>query len=550
MMQFQNRLSTIACTAVFAACSGESEIGINEALDAITAENLQITTSYLADDARNGRRIGSPGHEDAADYVAGQFEEIGLQPGGDDGWFQQVPVVSTVIDAENSGAILHTDAGDVELEWLEDVVVFPDAIREESQVRAEVVFVGFGIHAPELGYSDYEGIDVEGKIVATFWGGPESFPALELAYYSSADIKAAELVGRGAVGQILLWDRQEQENSNWDEHYDGYPKNPRLAWKSESGQAYRYFPERLGLADLSRASAEQLFGDSPITFEDALDAAEESRPISTPLGIEVTLYQTAQHERFSSPNVVGLLRGSDPQLKNEYVVFTAHLDHLGTKESDKEDTVYNGFYDNSIGVAIMLESARALSKLTMTPRRSIVFVAVTGEETGLLGSDYFVNNASIPSTAMIANVNVDMPQLMFPMNTITTFGAERTSFEEPAAVEVALEGFEARPDPYPDADGEIGRSDHYSFAVQGIPFVWMAEGVGSPDLGIDGMALFTAFLEDHYHQVSDDLSRPIDWDTARRFARACARVTRRLAMVDDAPVWNEGDFVGEKFGRK
>ena len=151
---------------------------------------------------------------------------------------------------------------------------------------------------------------------------------------------------------------------------------------------------------------------------------------------------------------------------------------------------------------------------------------------------------------MVANVNVDMPQLMFPMTTITTFGAERTSFEEPAAAEVALEGFEARPDPYPDADGEIGRSDHYSFAVQGIPFIWMAEGVGSPDPGIDGMAVFTAFLEEHYHQVSDDLSRPIDWETVRRFARACARVARRLAMEDEAPAWNEGDFVGEKFSRE
>jgi hypothetical protein len=543
-------LTAIACAALLAACSVESKVGINDALDAITQENLKATTSYLADDARNGRRIGSSGHEDAANYLAGQFEAIGLQAGGDDSWFQQVPVMSAAIDAENSGLILHTGSGDVELEWLKDVVVFPDAIREESRVRAEVVFVGYGIHAPELGYSDYDGIDVEGKIVATFRGGPETFPPLELTYYSSADIKATELVGRGAIGQVLLWDRQEEESNNWDKEYKGYPKNPLLSWVNESGEVSGYFPARRGMADLSRASAEKLFEDSPITFEDALDAAEASRPMSTELGIEVTLYQKVQHERFSSPNVVGVLPGSDPQLKDEYVVFVAHLDHLGIKESDEEDTIYNGFYDNAVGVAIMLESARALAKLTVAPRRSIVFLAATGEETGLLGSDYFVNNSSIPKTSMVANVNVDMPQLMFQMTTITTFGAERTSFEEPAAAEVALEGFEALPDPYPDADGEIGRSDHYSFAVQGIPFIWMAEGVGSPDPGIDGMALFNAFLDEHYHQVSDDLSRPIDWDTARRFARACARVTRRLAMEDDAPAWNEGDFVGEKFGEK
>ncbi len=541
--------TAIACAALLVACSDESNVGINDALDAVTQENLKTTTSYLADDARNGRRAGSPGHEDAANYMAEQFETIGLQPGGEDAWFQQMPIVSAAIDVESSGLILHMASGDLELEWIKDVVVFPDALREESRVRAEVVFVGYGIHAPELGYSDYEGIDVEGKIVATFRGGPETFPPLELTYYSSDDVKAAELVNRGAIGQVLFWDRREEETDKWEEKYKDYPGNPPLSWENASGTASGYFPQRRGLADISRASAEKLFEDSPIRFEDALDAAEASRPMSTPLGVEVTLYQKVRHERYSSPNVVGILPGSDPHKKDEYVVFVAHLDHLGSRESDEEDTIYNGFYDNAVGVAIMLESARALAKLTVSPRRSIVFVATTNEETGLLGSDYFVNSSSIPKTSMVANINVDMPQLMFPMTTITTFGAERTSFEEAAAEEVALEGFEALPDPYPDADGEIGRSDHYPFAVQGIPFIWMAEGAGSTDPGFDGMTIFNAFLDEHYHQVSDDLSQPIDWDATRRFARACARVTRRLAMEDDAPAWNEGDFIGEKFGK-
>ena len=549
-MQILYRIAVIACAIVLTACSSETKVEIDDALDAITQENLKATTSYLADDARNGRRAGSPGHDAAAKYVAEQFEEIGLQPGGDDGWFQQVPFVTAAIDAENSGVILHTSSGEVELEWIKDAVVFPDAVREESHVRAEVVFVGFGIHAPELGYSDYEGIDVEGKIVATFWGGPETFPQPELAIYSSAYIKAAELVSRGAVGQILLWDRREEDDEDWDENYDGYPKEPRLSWVNESGDASRYFPELLGLADLSRASAEKLFEDSPITFEDALDAAEEFRPMSTALGVEVTLYQRTRHERFSSPNVLGILPGSDPQLKNEFVVYSAHLDHIGTKESDEGDTVYNGFYDNAVGVAVMLESARALSKLTVAPRRSIAFVAATAEESGLLGTDYFVNNPAVPDASIVANINVDLPMFLFPMNTITTWGAERTSFDAAAAAEVALEGFEARPYPYPGEEGDINRSDSYPFAKQGIPFIWMMEGVGSSDAAVDGLAKINAFYDDHYHQVSDDLSRPVHWDTAVRFARACARITRRIAMEDDAPAWNEGDFIGDKFSRK
>jgi len=231
-------------------------------------------------------------------------------------------------------------------------------------------------------------------------------------------------------------------------------------------------------------------------------------------------------------------------------VFSAHLDHLGTRESDEEDTVYNGFYDNAVGVAIMLESARALSKLTTAPRRSVVFLATTGEESGLLGSDYFVNNPAVPDTSIVANVNVDLPMFLFPMNTITTWGAERTTFEAAAAAEVSLEGFEALPYPYPGELGDINRSDSYPFAKQGIPFIWMMEGVGSSDAAVDGLAKINAFYDDHYHQVSDDLSRPVHWDTAVRFARACARVTHRIAMDDDAPVWKEGDFIGEKFGKK
>jgi len=548
-MKLTFRITALACVAGITACSSKPNVGIDEALDAINQENLQATTSYLADDARNGRRAGSPGHLDAAKYVADRFEEFGLRPGGEDGFYQHVSIVTAAIDADGSGVILHSDTGDVELEWLKDTVVFPDALREDSRVRAEVVFVGFGIHAPELGYSDYEGLDVAGKIVATFWGGPETFPPTELSYYSSASTKAAELASRGAVGQILLWDRREGGKQDWDKYYKGYPKRPQLSWENEAGDVSRYFPQRLGLVDINRASAKGLFANSPITFEDALDAAEESRPMSTALGIEVTLFQRSRHERYSSPNVVAILPGSDARLKNEFVVFSAHLDHVGTEESDSGDTIYNGFYDNAVGVAMMLETARALSKLTTAPRRSIIFLATTLEEVGgLMGSDYFVNNPPVPGASIVANVNVDLPMLLFPMNTITTWGAERTSLDGPAAAEVALEGFEARPFPYPGEESDINRSDHYSFAKQGIPFVWMMEGTGSSDPSVDGLAEINAFYDDHYHQVSDDLSRPVHWDTAKRFARASARVTRRIAMDDDAPTWNEGDFFGTKFG--
>jgi len=411
------------------------------------------------------------------------------------------------------------------------------------------VFVGFGIHAPDLGYSDYDGIDVEGKIVATFWGGPETFSETELSYHSSATTKSAELTRRGAVGQILLWDRQEEEDYDWDTYYDGFPAGPSLTWANEAGEARGFIPDHRGRADLSHASADAMFADSPISFDDAQDAAAEFRPMSTALGIEATIYQRVDHERFTSPNVVGILPGSDPELASEYVVFSAHLDHVGTEESEEgEDNIYNGFYDNAVGIAIMLESAQALSKLTVAPRRSVVFIAVTGEEKGLLGSDYFAGNPTMSNATIVANVNVDMPLLMFPQNTMTIYGAENSSLGALATEEVALEGFEVGPDPYP-GENSIGRSDQYSFATHGIPFVYLSEGVGSPDPDIDGLAITKAFTEDHYHQVSDDLSLPIDWDTTHRFIRASVRVTRRIASDDAVPTWNEGDVFGERFGQ-
>jgi hypothetical protein len=544
------KLRVLAVTAIallVSACSSEPQVEIEEALGAISQESFNAATAYLADDERKGRATASPEYLDAANFVAERFAEIGLQPGGDDGWFQQVPFITAAIDAENSGVILHTASGDHELEWITDAVVYPDAVRDEVSVRAEVVFVGFGIHAPELGYSDYEGIDVEGKIVATFWGGPESFPQAELAYYTSATTKSAELTRRGAVGQILIWDRQEEEDYEWGTYYEGFGTEPTLSWVSDTGDASGYFARSMGRADLSRAAAELLFEDAPISFEDALDAAEEFRPMPTALGVEVTLYQKVDHERFDSPNVVAVLPGSDPELADEYVVFSSHLDHIGTKEGDDEDLIYNGFYDNAVGIAVMLESARALSTLSHAPRRSIVFIAVTGEEDGLFGSDYFAQNPTVAQGSLVANVNVDMPVIIYPMSTMTVYGIESSTLGPPTTEEVELEGFEIRPDEFPE-ENYIGRSDQYSFATQGIPFVYLAEGVESTDPDIDGWALAIAFEENHYHQVSDDLSQPLHWESMQRFIRVSARVTRRIANEDEAPTWIEGDFFGDTFG--
>jgi Zn-dependent M28 family amino/carboxypeptidase len=286
-----------------------------------------------------------------------------------------------------------------------------------------------------------------------------------------------------------------------------------------------------------------------LSFDEAQQAADENQPMSKALGVDVTIVSVSKHERISSPNVIGILPGSDPELKDEYIVYSTHLDHLGTGAPVDGDNIYNGFYDNAFGVAVSIEVARALKSLSVSPRRSIIFVAVTGEERGLLGSDYFAHYPTVPSSSLVANVNIDMPMMLFPLNTIVGYGSEHSSLEELTATEAIKEGFEATPDPYPDEVYFI-RSDQYSFVRQGIPAVYFAEGIGSSDPTIDGRAVQMDFEKNHYHKPSDDLSQPVDWETTLRFSRAGARIGYRIAMNDERPEWNEGDFFGEKFGRK
>ena len=278
------------------------------------------------------------------------------------------------------------------------------------------------------------------------------------------------------------------------------------------------------------------------------DAMSARDLASQALGIEVTISQRSDHKQITSPNVIGLLRGSDPALAGEYVVFSAHLDHLGIGAKVDGDGIYNGFYDNAMGVSLLLEAARAFVAMPERPRRSILFIAVTGEERGLLGSDYFAHFPTVPAKSMIANVNLDMPLLLFPITDIVAFGAEHSSLKGQVKSAIAAEGFTLSPDPLPEEVRFI-RSDQYSFVRQGVPAVFLVPGFQSTDPDIDGAAVGKDHRQNHYHQPSDDSTRPVDWDTALRFARANVRVGLTIASDDDRPTWNEGDFFGARFAR-
>ncbi len=526
--------------------AAEPVIDENAAIDTIAVQALQDHLAYLADDAREGRMAGQPGYDEAAKYVANQFLAVGVEPGAEGGYFQPVPLISYRIEEQSTSVITHRDGEDRELQYKEDYTMGGDPQRAESSVRAEVVYVGFGVHAPELGYSDYDGVDVDGKIVAMFGNAPGRLPHNERAYYSSGRTKAEEAVRRGAVGAIGLRSRRIDDYVPWERVKAQAGTRPGMAWVTLTGDPADYHPEMRASAYLSTETAYEMFEGTPITFDEARDATEASTPASTPLGFEVTRSRRSPQEVITSPNVVGLVRGTDPELADEYVVFTAHLDHNGVGAPVNGDSIYNGMYDNAMGTALLMEAARAVA--ASPARRSMLFIALTAEERGLLGSDYFAHYPTVPSDAIVANVNLDMPLLLYPVADIVAFGSEHSSLEATVDKAIAAEGFTLTPDPIPE-ENLFRRSDQYSFVRRGVPAVYLKPGFTSTDPSIDGRAVQDEHRRQHYHQPSDDLSRPVDWDSALRFARANARIGYAIANEEARPTWNEGDFFGEKFGR-
>jgi len=284
-----------------------------------------------------------------------------------------------------------------------------------------------------------------------------------------------------------------------------------------------------------------------VSLDDAIARAAKGRPAAFALGATVRLKSRSEHRKFSSPNVVGRLVGSDPVLKDTFVVLSAHLDHLGVGVAENGDAIYNGAYDNATGTAVVLEAARALAGLRERPRRSILFVFVTSEEKGLLGSDYFANEPTVPADKIVADVNIDMPLLLYPLGDVVAFGAENSSLDGIVAKAAAQTGLTESPDFVPEENVFI-RSDQYSFVRRGVPSVFLVPGLKSSDPTADGAKAFQEFFARHYHRPSDDLSQPMDLGSAERFVRANVLVAYGIASDGEAPRWKPGNFFGKTFG--
>ena len=500
---------------------------------------------FLADDQLEGREAGTRGYDVAAAYVASQLESYGLEPAGaSGGYLQPVPLRTAIPDASRC-RLRVTRAGQArDLALGPDFVPSADVLRETTEAHGPVVFVGLGVTAAKRGYDDYANVDVKGKLVLVASGAPASFPSEERAYYSGQRVKRENAARHGAIGMLVFVLPSDEANHPWSRIVESKDEGT-TAWLREDG-----FPEGAlealhGVAYLSRAGVEALAAGSPHGFDELAAAAEAGRPLALELLASVELTVASRpFKSFSSPNVLGLWRGSDPKLAAEAVVVSAHLDHIGIGAPVAGDTIRNGAYDNASGVANLLETARALSRLPARPRRSVLFAAVTAEEKGLLGSDYL---AAHPPLALVADVNMDMSLALFPSKDVIAFGSEHSSLGAVVAEAAAGAGLVLSPDPMPRQSIFI-RSDQYCFVRRGVPAVMLMAGLTSQDPKLDGAKRFAEWLETVYHSPKDDMAQPIDFAAAARIAEVNLRIARRLADAPERPAWNPGDLFGELFG--
>ncbi len=498
-------------------------------------ERVRADVAFLADDLLEGRGTGTRGYDIAAHFVASRFEALGLKPGGINGWYQDIQFVTAAPDPARISALTMNG---MRFEHGPHVMISPTVAAAAIDESAAAVFVGYGLEDTTFALDDYRGLDVKGKIVVLLRGTPAGLPS-EIA--ATLNDKKTELaVAKGAIGVITIATPKTLKVTPWARSLANSAL-PRMRYTHPGGQIEDVGgPLRLS-AFIDPTAAEALFKGTPLDGKlAAMFADERARPKGFALPRAIRVERFSAIGRVKSANVIGVLEGSDPVLKNEVVMLSAHLDHLGIL-THGEDRIANGAMDNASGVATMLEAARAFIESGKRPKRSIAFVALTGEEKGLFGSEYLAKYPLPAGKMLVANVNLDMPILTYDFTDVIAWGAEHSTVGEAVGRAAAAMGIKLAPDPIPEQNIFV-RSDHYSFVQQGVPAIFLGTGFAN-----GGEQAVNAFEDKHYHRASDDMTQPIDWTAAAKFARLNFLIATDLADAPRAPRWYAGDYFGDKF---
>ena len=530
----------IAPISLLLAVAAPLQAATPTAADSASAQRVRADVEFLASDSLEGRDTGSRGYLIAADYVASQFRAIGLEPAGEKGgWFQQVPFRRASFETPPR-MTLTVGGKTVALEQGKDAGVRPSVTAKTRNLTAGFVFVGYGLKDPRHGFDDYRGLNLKGKIAVALAGTPKGLPSeIEAHLNASKDRMAAEA---GAVGFVEIGDGGRPNSLR---RYN----RPLIDWVDTNGRAGSTPAGIVLQLGLSKEIAERLFEGAPRSL--ALvqsDAKRDGKAGPRGFALRPTLSVQAESkwEDFTSPEVIALLKGSDPTLAAEHVVLMGHLDHLGVKPDAKpgEDAIYNGALDNAAGVATMLEAARLFATQPVRPKRSILFIANTGEERGLLGADYYAGHPTVPASSIVGLVDLDMPLLLYPFTDVTAFGADHSTIGAVVAEAGRSMGVSVSPDPMPE-EAIFTRSDHYQFVRRGVPAVPLMTGHAN-----GGKDIWNSWLNKIYHSPQDDLTQKIDWDAGARYALLNYRISRAMADAPSRPMWLQGDYFGDLFDPK
>jgi len=487
----------------------------------------------LADDRWEGRQTGTDGYRKAAAYVAEQLERAGLKPAGTKGYFQSVQFLRRrIVEAQSQVALVRGGQEDV-LRFGDDVTI---SLRAEltPSVDAPMVFAGYGLAAADAGHDDLAGLDLKGKVAVFITGTPANITGATAAHYQNQGVRWAALKAAGAIGAVSIPNPKIAEQP-WEQTAPSR-LNPVMTLVDPR------FNDLAGMkvnANVNPASAERLFAGSGRTFADLLALAADRKPLPTfALPSTLRVRVTLESATIESDNVAALLPGSDAALAREHVVLTAHLDHVGVGAAVNGDRIYNGAMDNASGIATLIEVARQLSTESPQPKRSVLFVAVTAEEHGLLGSRYFAGNPTVPKASIIANINMDMFLPLFPMKSVMVLGLDESDLGDRIREVAARSGVAVGPDSQPERN-RFTRSDQYSFIRQGVPALAMKVGFepGSPEAAMDAR-----WTKERYHQPSDDLQQPLDLGAAVTFTRLVGALSAEVANNPARPHWKAASF--------
>ncbi len=524
-------LKKVACTAsLLFAVSAFSQPATSDHFDGKTWWSY---VKVLADDNMEGRETGSAGLKRAEAYVVEQLKQAGVQPAGSDGYYQPVKFRSRELIEKDSSLALIRDGKTQPLVLGEDAI-FSTRVDLAPEVEAPLVFVGYGLSVPEKNYDDLTGLDLKGKVVVTISGSPAEIPGALAAHYQSAAERWKLLRKVGAIGLITVPNPASMEIP-WS-RISGNRTMPSMALADPA------FNESEGielLATLNPAKAPELFEGSGHTFDELVAIAKERKQLPRfPLTASVMAKTKLERQEVNSANVVAKLTGSDPTLKNEYVVLSAHIDHLGIGSPINGDSIYNGAMDNGSGSALLLDVAASLKKSPEKLKRSILFLFVTGEEKGLLGSKYFAAHPTVDPKTMIADINVDMFLPIVPLKVLTVLGLAESDLGDMARAAAQAHGVHVQPDPAPEHNFFV-RSDQYNFIRHGIPALAMDVGwePGSPD-----KKLFEDWRTYRYHAPSDDVNQPVNLQTAATYEEIIRTLLIDVANTPSRPQWKPDSF--------